>query len=257
MDEIKQRLWKFDLPQLFSLIVTVIIIAIFSLIIFFKVRKQRADQAPKGITQLAEGYLGYIDNSYQETVGDQLPGSRFYIFTLATFLLVGNWVSIIGLEPIGTAFSVPITLAVATWLGIILSGTIYRRWRYYWSIIKAPWDIFGKFSPLISLSARMYGNLVGGSTIIVLIYAMFGYLFKVALGTDNSAFQNIFAIYFTPLLHMYFDLFDGILQALIFTMLTAVYWTIESQSTEPAKKTKNSESRFFKKFTKRKIQSIY
>ncbi|WP_036430935.1 F0F1 ATP synthase subunit A [Mycoplasmopsis felis] len=255
MEEIKNRLFIFDLPQMISLVVTILIILTLSIIIFIKVKKVKKDKAPSGIVLIAEGYVGYIDGTFDEVTSHRLPSARFYIFTLATFLLVGNLTPMLGFEPIGTAFSVPLTLAISTWMGVFIAGLIHKKLKYIKEILIKPMDWIGKFSPLISLSARMYGNLIGGSTILVMIYGLAGFGLMQASNSSAFPFTYILGVILTPLLHFYFDVFGAILQTLVFTLLTAVYWSLESENEVSHKKI--SKQGLFKKFSKRKIESIY
>ncbi|TDV24105.1 F-type H+-transporting ATPase subunit a [Mycoplasmopsis mustelae] len=261
MSGFKESLWNWSYPQLFSLIMTVLIIFIICIIVFVKIRKSKPDKAPSGVVQVAEGYVGYIDSTFDEISTGKIPGAKFYIFTLATFLLIGNLLPILGLEPVVTAYSVPLTLALSTWFGIFIAGAIHRKLKYLWAYIKAPWDLISKVPPLISLSFRIYGNIIGGSLILTMMYTAFAFIFHKIPGVSTSEdypLKFIIGIIFTPFFHLYFDIFDGLLQTLVFTLLTAVYWSIESTAEEEKpKKVQNSQVGIFKKFGKRKIESIY
>ncbi|WLP85874.1 F0F1 ATP synthase subunit A [Mycoplasma seminis] len=222
-------LWKWDQPQLLSLIITVMIILIISIIVYVKVSRVKENEAPKGIAQIAEAYVGMIDNTFDDTTnGDKVQKSRLYIFTLATFILIGNLTAIFGLEPIVTSYSIPFTLALMSWLGIFIVGAIYQKARYLKSFLN-PLDLPGKISPLISLSFRIYGNVIGGTTVIFLVYSIFGYLWTLIPGIGNGNHEWYFlAVLVSPALHFYFDLFGSTLQAYIFTLLTTVYWVVEA-----------------------------
>ncbi|SJZ43007.1 F0F1 ATP synthase subunit A [Mycoplasmopsis verecunda] len=229
---------KFDFmawnqPQLLSLLVTVLVILIISIVVYIKVSKVKENEAPKGIAQIAEAYVGMIDNTFEDTTGgDKVQKSRLYIFTLATFILIGNLTAVFGLEPIVTSYSVPFTLAIASWLGIFIVGAIYQRTKYLKSFLN-PLDLPGKVSPLVSLSFRIYGNVIGGTTVIFLVYSLFGYFWtKIpGIGANNHEWYFL-AMVISPVLHFYFDIFGSTLQAYIFTLLTTVYWVVEASTPE-------------------------
>ncbi|MCU9932045.1 hypothetical protein NWQ34_06635 [Mycoplasmopsis felis] len=61
--------------------------------------------------------------------------------------------------------------------------------------------------------------------------------------SNSSAFPftYILGVILTPLLHFYFDVFGAILQTLVFTLLTAVYWSLESENEVSIKKYLNKD----------------
>ncbi|SYV97631.1 F0F1 ATP synthase subunit A, partial [Mycoplasmopsis edwardii] len=84
--------------------------------IYFKVKKTKADKAPKGIVQIAEAYVGSFEKNFESVAGpEKLKVTKFYILALGTFLLIGNSVVLLGFEPIVTSYSVPFTIAIFTW----------------------------------------------------------------------------------------------------------------------------------------------
>ncbi|QSF13830.1 F0F1 ATP synthase subunit A [Mycoplasma sp. Mirounga ES2805-ORL] len=236
MEKISKHLFDWNQPQLFSLIVTITIILVVSLIIFFKVKKQDPSKAPSGILLVAQGYVSIIDKTYYESTEGKIKGGRIYIFALTTFLLVGNMVGLLGLEPIVTSYSIAFTLALISWLGIFVVGLIYKKISFFKKYLN-PIDLVGQVAPLISLSFRIFGNIIGGGTIVYLVYTLFGWLWTLLPGNGESFFW--FAPIVTPFLHMYFDIFGAVIQALVFTSLTTVYWANEAEIQD--KKNKDSK----------------
>lgn len=255
----KMDFMAWNQPQLLSLLVTVVVILIISIIVYVKVSRVKEDQAPKGVAQIAEAYVCLIDNTFDDTTGgDKIQKSRLYIFTLATFILVGNLTAMIGLEPIVTSYSIPFTLALMSWFGIFIVGAIYQKVRYLRSFIN-PLDLPGKVSPLISLSFRIYGNVIGGTTVIFLVYSLFGYFWTLipGIGAGNHEWYFL-ALLVSPALHFYFDLFGSTLQAYIFTLLTTVYWVVEASEAEGSNKDKKAKETLSEKAEKwTSLQAIY
>ena len=67
-----------------------------------------------------------------------------------------------------------------------------------------PLNVVGELATPISLSFRLFGNILGGMIIMSLLY-------------------QVVPILIPAPLHIYFDIFSGVLQAFIFTMLTMVF----------------------------------
>ncbi len=81
-----------------------------------------------------------------------------------------------------------------------------------------PLNIIGELANPISLGFRLFGNIIGGLIIMNLLYGALAGL-SGYLGIPLPIFQaGIPAV-----LHIYFDLFAGLLQSFIFTMLTMVF----------------------------------
>ncbi|WP_036452914.1 F0F1 ATP synthase subunit A [Mycoplasma buteonis] len=259
MNKIIEGFSNWAQPQLLSLIVTVLIITIMSIVVFFKVDKVKADTAPTGVAYIAEAYVGMVDRQFDEAVGEQkLQKARVYILTLGTFLLVGNGVSILGLEPIVTSYSIPLTLALASWLGILASGLIYQKIGYikkFWN----PLEVIGKIPPLISLGFRIYGNVIGGSVVIFIIYSIFANLGTPLPNAHGASGWVLLGPIITPVLHFYFDIFGSTLQAYVFSLLTIVYWYVETGSEE--EKSKKKKKHYGKqkriKGLKKQLETIY
>ncbi|CAC13445.1 ATP SYNTHASE A CHAIN [Mycoplasmopsis pulmonis] len=235
-------LWSWEHPQLFSLFITTLIIIIISLVVYFKVRKQNYKEVPKGVVLIAEEYVGAFQSTFDDASENKLKRSGAYFFSLITFLLIGNLISLIGLEPIVTSYSVPLTLALISWIGITVFKFANRKVKIIFDIIN-PLDLIGHFIPLLSLSVRIFGNIIGGSTVVFLFYTFLGYLWGQISGSQNQLL--VLAPFFTPLFHLYFDLFGAIIQAYVFTLLSIVYWSSEIDEKELRKK--QSKFNFSKK----------
>ncbi len=74
-------------------------------------------------------------------------------------------------------------------------------------IFLAPLHIIGEISRVISLSFRLFGNIFGGEVLVTVMYALLGSLF---LGFGAFIFLGV-------------ELLFGLIQALIFSILTLVY----------------------------------
>jgi F-type H+-transporting ATPase subunit a len=87
--------------------------------------------------------------------------------------------------------------------------------------IMFPLNIIGKLSSIISISFRLFGNIFGGSVITKIYFGLiYGSLIGELLGILTGA--NFIIIGF-------FTLFEGLLQAFVFAMLTLTYLSIGMQ----------------------------
>jgi F-type H+-transporting ATPase subunit a len=73
----------------------------------------------------------------------------------------------------------------------------------------APLNIIGELAKVVSISFRLYGNILGGAIIILVVSHL------------------IYSLVLPPLLICFFSLFVGSIQAFVFTMLTLVYISVQ------------------------------
>ncbi|BAW18030.1 F0F1 ATP synthase subunit A [Mycoplasmopsis bovigenitalium] len=237
MQKIKDGFWVWNQPQLLSLFVTILIIFIISLVVFIKIKKEsKPDKAPSKTILVAETYVQLIDNNYDDVSGGKLPSARFYIFSVTTFLLVGNMLGLIGIDPIASSYSVTLTLGAITFFGIYVIGIWFQKWYFFLRYVKNPTEFLGQFSPLISLGLRMFGNIIGGAVIMASTYYAGGWLWGLIFPGPQLYF---FSVILTPWMHLFFDVFGAAVQALIFTVLTTIYWTNEVDNNLPEKHNKS------------------
>ncbi|KKB26630.1 ATP synthase A chain [Mycoplasmopsis meleagridis] len=252
MDKIVKHINDWNHPQLFSLFITVLICLILSLAVFIEIKRtSRPNKAPSAFLIIMEGYVTTVDNMFYEATDGKISKAKIYIFGLASFLLIGNLLAPLGIEPIVTSYSVPFTLALITWLGIFVVGLTYQKFRFFLRYVKNPVEIIGQFAPLISLSFRIFGNIIGGGTIIFLTYWMFGFIWRLIPGQETNNWF-FFGVIVTPFMHVYFDIFSAFIQALVFSTLTVIYWSREAEE-----ESKPKENKLKKVKTITTQQSIY
>ncbi len=229
MKKFAENFMKSDLqPQIFSLVFVTILLIVISIIIYKKAKKQQPNKAPEGVMLIAEQYVMGIDNLYSEITENKFTKPAPYIFTLITFLGVSNLMGLLGIETPTSSYSVTLTIALVSWIGIYVIGIMYQKMHFFKKFLN-PLDLIGQFSPLISLSFRLFGNMIAGSTIMYLLYYVTGWIWgMIPMVGEMNLLGSIIAWPF----HIYFDLFDGLVQAFVFTLLTMIYWTLEAEEPE-------------------------
>lgn len=159
-----------------------------------------------------------------------------YIASLFFFILITNFM---GLVPLPFAdhhqlafyaatsnINVTIALAVCTFIITHVAGVKKRGgigYLKHWVIPGAPpvmkqfvyiLDIISEFNRLISLSVRLFANMLGGHAILAVFFAM------------ALIFQNYLAaavLQGGSLVFFLFEIFVSVIQAFIFAILSAVY----------------------------------
>lgn len=193
----------------------VILLGIFAFVVNGKLKKAKSDEVPSNFLNVVEILVESINNLVGSTMGGQNE-KRFgpYIFTLAVFLAVANLLGLVGLTPPTSDYSVTLSLALVTF--VLTQFWTFRNGGgvvgYFKSFgdpvpLLAPLNVIGELANPVSLSFRLFGNIMSGGIILTLLYEALGY------------FAPVIA---TPL-HAYFDVFSGLLQTFIFIMLTMIF----------------------------------
>ena len=147
-------------------------------------------------------------------IGDTMgkKGLRFvpYMSTLLIFLVFANLIGLLGFRP--PTADLNTTLGFATISFVLIQGSglrskgllKYIRGLFEPMAFMFPLNLISEISTPFSMAFRLFGNILGGMIIMALLY--------------------MFAPVLVPVIpHVYFDLFSGIIQAFIFTMLTMVF----------------------------------
>lgn len=193
----------------------VILLAIFTFVVNSKLKKAKADEVPSNFLNVVEILVEAIDNLVEGNMGKHNV-KRFgpYIFTLALFIGVANLLGLLGLTPPTSDYSVTLSLALITF--VLTQYWTFKNGGGFVGYLKsfgdpvpllAPLNVIGELANPVSLSFRLFGNVMSGGIILTLLYSWLGYLAPVIA---------------TPL-HAYFDVFSGLLQTFIFIMLTMIF----------------------------------
>ena len=225
-------------PQIISIFVVMIILLIISFVYFKKVGKIPENQAPKGFVLIAQIYIGFIRNLVVEVMGPKFEKITPFFIYLFSYIILSNIIGIVGFEPPTSSLTVTFSLAIVTWIGIFVVGIKYQKASYIKTfclsikikgkkipVMINPIEIISKITPLISLSFRLWGNIFAGSLILTLWFFMTAYIWNFI---PVIGLINLLGAFTSMPIHAYFDLLCGSIQALIFVMLTMIYWTLES-----------------------------
>ncbi|MDO5734107.1 MAG: F0F1 ATP synthase subunit A [Eubacteriales bacterium] len=194
--------------------VVVIVLAIFGILVGRKFKRLDPAAKPGKLQTFMELAVEGVENLVVTNMGPQNLKFAPYIFTLALFLLVSNLWGLVGLTPPTSDISVTMALALITF--ILTQIFKFRSNHGFFGYLKSftepivvitPVNIIGELANPISLSFRLFGNIMSGGLILTLVYAGLG----------------MFSPIVAPVLHAYFDIFAGVLQTFIFVMLTMLY----------------------------------
>lgn len=190
----------------------------------------------KPVPDRRQAFLEYILNYLYTSTKDMISDERFArpVFmiaaTLFMFVVVSNLIgSVPGIQVTPTSEGLKISLFMDTWYSptsdlntnatyavmvLILSHVFgikakgFKRWLKAWiepTPLMLPLNIIGEIAKPISHSLRLFGNIMGGGILVLII----SYLIKYFL-------MPVF-------LWGFFGIFVGIIQAMVFSLLAIAY----------------------------------
>ncbi len=164
---------------------------------------------------LAEMLVTFVSNMVDDSMGEKYKSYKPYVGALIIYVVCCNLIGLLGLRSPTADVSVTGTLAIITFF-----MTQYNRAKtggvkgYFKALIEPmPFMLFsnvvGEISNPVSMALRLFGNMVAGMVIGSLImFALSSFMPPVVIPAIAS---------------LYFDIFSGVIQAYIFTMLTMSY----------------------------------
>lgn len=205
--------------------VTVTWLIMVALIAFSVSATKNLKIVPGRLQLVLEILVGSINSLTVQTMGEDKKSFAPYMGTLLVFLAVANLLGLLGLRPPTADVNTTMGLAMITFTMIHVNGARKKGIGKYLKGFTEPLapllplNIIGELATPISLGFRLFGNIVGGLIIMNLIYGALAGLSHKVLGPSALP---IFQTGIPAVLHIYFDMFAGVLQSFIFTMLTMV-----------------------------------
>ena len=209
-----------------TVVVSWIIIAFLAITSYLLTRNLQ--KVPKGAQIIVEAIVGTCNSFVPDTMGENvvkfMPNIVPYIGSLFLFFACSNLAGLVGLRSPTTDLNTTGAWALITFIMIYVNGVRTKGLAHFKELLEPvpfllPLNIIGELAKPISLSFRPFGNITGGTVIMALFYSFLGFLSHALFKTEIPFLQLAIPV---PL-HVYFDLFSGILQSFIFIMLTMVF----------------------------------
>lgn len=208
----------------YSIIIITVFMAILLLYINRKLEAFDPMDKPKGVVLLVIMLAEMIDKMVKEKTNEKV--ARFltpYIMTIVIYIFLANIAGLFSLDTPTSNYSVTLVLGAITCVLIEVFSAQARGKKDYirsWFEPFAPFvvlNVMSKLSTLLSLSLRLFGNILSGGILMSVIYQMFAGISRMIPIIGKL---NVVSLILTPVLHFYFDLFSGVMQAYIFITLT-------------------------------------
>jgi F-type H+-transporting ATPase subunit a len=218
--------------EILMFVAAFVVLALF----YFGLRQQRLVPSKFGVAM--EGMVGFVrDGIGRDVIGPESAKYLPYLLAMFSFLLVANLFSITPIVnfPVTSRMAIPAFLSLVTYWIFVIVGFKKNHFRY---LIDTAWP---KAVPIglrwlvglielvsifllrpITLAVRLFANMVAGHLMLTLLLGS-GVIFVAAI--PEIGLKGAIGIFWFGLgLFMYvLEILIAVLQAYIFTLLTAIY----------------------------------
>ena len=197
-----------------SILGTWIVMAVLVILtVTIRIKMKSFKDTPAGPLQnLIELSVESMNNMADSGLGKGLSWLDGYFYGVFIFIVFANYAALFHLRPPTADFATTLALALNSFVLIHFLGITRRKSEYLKDYLKPfflflPMNIVGELSRPVSLSFRLFGNLLGGTILVHLLYASLPFLLRIGL-------PNV--------IHL-LEVFIGALQAYIFCVLSMTF----------------------------------
>lgn len=195
-----------------------VILVILTFCIFANRAIKNADpyKEPGTFQNIVELIVEMLDNMITGVMGKSAPKFLNYISTIFIFILISNISGIFGLRAPTADYGVTLPLGLISFGLIFFNKIKHQKVSGFIKGLCEPWpfwapiNIIGDIAVPISLSLRLFANVLSGTVMLALVYGLLPIFVKIGI---------------PAVLHAYLDIFSGAIQTYVFCMLTMTYVT--------------------------------
>jgi len=254
-------MWSWDLDaSMFSSLIIIAIVLVAAVVVGIQARivykKKKYLERPHGGCMLAEWAVEKLSAWVEDTMGPGWDGMTGYFLALVAYLFTAFIWGMTGLPSVIDWLAAPLSLSIIMFTMIQVFAIKYSHWSYFHRFVEPiaiflPINLITMWTPIVSTAVRMFGNCLSGSIIIGLVQWALGKA-SMALFSGLVPLTGTYtwtAVFLAPIpmgiLNLYFSLFSGYIQTLVFMTLSALWmaqekpdevtpFLVESQSPRPA-----------------------
>lgn len=195
-----------------ALLIVSVFIIVMAIIARIKINKAEPTDTPGMFQNVIELIIEMLGSMVDGIMGKNANRFVNYISTAFLFIIISNISGLFGLRPPTADYGVTVALGIITFVLVQFNGIKKNGFKHFTALFQPlpflfPINLIGEFAVPLSLSLRLFGNVMSGTVLMGLVYDL----------------VNPYTIAYPALLHAYFDLFSGCIQAYVFCMLTMVY----------------------------------
>ena len=210
------KLFGQDLSINTTMVTTVIVCLIMMALILFArhhVMKAYKTGQTNGVQNAVELIVETLDNMVYSNMHQHAPAYLNYVETMMAFILLSNISGLFGLRAPTADYATTLALALITFVMIEYAWIKSKGIKFIKDLFEPfpiffPVNLISEFATPVSMSLRLFGNVLAGTIMLGLYYSLMPMLLRIGI----PAF-----------LHTYLDLFSGAIQTFVFGMLTMTF----------------------------------
>jgi F-type H+-transporting ATPase subunit a len=206
--------WEYVTPGLKSSLILTFALIVITMIIGIRVKKLKTTDVPTGVLLVSVVFVEMVNNMTSDFFKKYWKQFTPYMLTILLFLAVANTASLLGLTAPLSNINVALGFSLLAFGSIQVSALFIKKPKQRMKDLLEPNPLFlpinlvGEISTPFAMGLRLFGNLLSGSIIGIIVYGLTSWL-----GILFGAF----------LLHPIFDVFFGVIQAYVFFMLFSIF----------------------------------
>ena len=192
-----------------SVVVQWIVLVVLIALILFLTHNLKIHNISKKQAALESAVL-WIRGVVEEMLGEEAISYSPYMVTVLIFIAFSNMVGLFGFTPPTMDLTVTVALSLMSIIVVELAGIIKKGPKKWLKSFTEPMAVITFMNVLelfirpLSLCMRLFGNILGATVIMELI-------------------KHVVPVILPAALSVYFDIFDGCIQAYVFVFLTSLY----------------------------------
>lgn len=189
-------------------------VAFILLVVVAKLAVGAVRPLPSGGQNFFEVVVGGLEDFMVDVMGEEGRPHFPLIATLFLYILTMNWMGLFpGMLSPTSNINIPASMAVVVIGWVIFIGFKHHGLKFFGHFAGPVWwlaplifpiELIGFFARLLSLTLRLFGNIMGEDMVLLILFALVGQ-------------------FFLPVPMMVLALFTSTLQAFVFTLLTMLY----------------------------------
>lgn len=233
----KNMEFRLSAPIISSLTIMAIV-AILCTIVGIEARVQDPLKKPRGLLLLATSFVEWLESWTRDMMGCEPGNWPGYFMCLFVYLFMSFVWSVTGFPSVIDYLVCPLVLSIVMFILIQFTAIRYQKWGYFHRYIEPvvfwlPINLLTMWTPIISTSLRMFGNCLSGSVIIGILNWVLRGLSAKLFSFLGSSGQIVLSPIVIGVLNLYFGLFSGYVQTLVFASLNGVWIGAEIPETSP------------------------
>lgn len=153
-----------------------------------------------------------FNNFVKDNIGKHWKVVAPQALSIGLYIGLANIVGLLGVKTPTQKLTITVAMAIYAMIVVQTTGIVARKFKHLKTLFEPvpfmfPINLMGDFTPVISMSLRLFGNIVAGGMILGMVYG----------------FTKWASVIIAPLLHLVFDIGFGFIQTLVFTTLTIMF----------------------------------